>query len=94
MLDDNIRALVLSAICGLFRKRRTVGLFFRPAECFLPGRLKYAIERALFTILRQVSRTTIITILPFDLGPSETEVLQPFAGHLCVVTNAWLRING
>lgn len=67
MLDDNIFEFSRAAILNGLRGKRTVGLFFRPGECFLTSKLKYRFKRALFFLLKRLPHTHIITILPFQL---------------------------
>jgi len=67
MLDDNKTAFCWKAVTNWVRGKPTVGLFFRPAECFLTTSLKYRFKRTLFGGLRRLPGTEIITILPFAL---------------------------
>jgi hypothetical protein len=65
MLDDNIPSFVSRAILNIAFGKSTVGLFFRPMECFLKTRAKYRLKRLLFQTLRRLPYIRIITILPF-----------------------------
>lgn len=65
MLDDNIPAFVRQAILNVANGRTTVGLFFRPMECFLRTSAKYRLKRLIFQTLCRLPNTHIITILPF-----------------------------
>jgi hypothetical protein len=68
MIDDHILHFILKAIRGALTGRRTVGLFFRPRECFATNKLKYLFKRALFMFLCRLPRTQILTIIPFVLN--------------------------
>lgn len=67
MLDDNIFEFSRAAVLNGLKGKRTVGLFFRPGECFLTSKMKYRFKRALFSLLKRLPHTHIITILPFQL---------------------------
>lgn len=67
MLDDNVPAFLGRIVRNMASGRSTVGLFFRPMECFLKTRAKYRIKRRLFQVLRRLPNTRIITILPFAI---------------------------
>src|SRR4051794_19615726 len=67
MLDDNIIEFSRAAVFNGLKGKPTVGLFLRPGECFLTSNLKYRFKRALFSILKRLPHTHIITILPFQL---------------------------
>lgn len=67
MLDDNIPAFVGRVIRNIAFGKSTVGLFFRPMECFLKTHAKYPLKRLIFQTLRRLPNTRIITILPFAI---------------------------
>lgn len=74
MLDDDIAGFIGASLANVMRGRKTVGLFFRPHQCFVPGRVKYALKRALFTVLRRLPGTTILSIVPFYANPKFSAV--------------------
>lgn len=67
MLDDDIPAFVSRTIRNIAFGKSTVGLFFRPLECFLKTHAKYRLKRIAFQMLRRLPNTRIITILPFAI---------------------------
>ncbi|MBB4427337.1 hypothetical protein GGD66_005919 [Bradyrhizobium sp. CIR48] len=66
IIDDNIPAFLRQALLNMVRGRRTVGLFFRPAECFLPKDPR-RLKRLVFTAFKYLPNTAIISILPFEI---------------------------
>lgn len=74
MLDDNIAVFARTALLNAFTGRRTVGLFFRPAEALKHTKLRYRLKYVLFRLLKTIRGTSIITIMPFCLEPRFAEV--------------------
>lgn len=74
MLDDIKGYFAYRSIRNLLAGKQTVGLFFRPAECFLTTAFKYRLKRMIFGVLRLIPGVTVLTILPFDLNPQFSEV--------------------
>lgn len=74
MLDDDIAAFIRTALANVFLGRRTVGLFFRPGECFRTDKVKYAFKNALFRTLKHVPKTKLLTIMPFSVDPRFSRV--------------------
>jgi hypothetical protein len=54
--------------------RSTVGLFFRPGDCFVAGSLKAAIRRILFRFVSHLPHVHILSILPVDISARWDEV--------------------
>lgn len=74
MLDDDIALFFRTAVVNAFQGRQTVGLFFRPGECFLTGRMKHRIKHGVFRVLKHVPRTQLLTIMPFSVDPRFAQV--------------------
>lgn len=54
--------------------RKTVGLFFRPAECLHATTLMHKTKKMLFRLTAHLPRVSILTILPFDLCPEFSQI--------------------
>ncbi len=78
-LDDNNLFFFYRALCNALTGRRTVGLFFRPRECFRKDKKKYLVKRIMFSLAKYIPRNYIITIVPFYVD-------QKF----CRVANGWI----
>jgi hypothetical protein len=74
MLESNTIAFLINAVVRALRGRRTVGLFFRPAECFFNRRLKYRVKRKLFQVASRLPHVSILTLMPFSVFPRFEEV--------------------
>jgi hypothetical protein len=57
-----------------FLGRATVGLFFRPGDCFIEGSIKATIRRLLFRFVSRLPHVHILSILPPDVFPQLREV--------------------
>ncbi len=68
MLDERLAVFFVMAIVRNVLGLRTVGLFFRAAECFKRG-WKYRLKRILFVLLHRLRHVSVLTILPFVLEP-------------------------
>lgn len=74
MLDTHVVAFLTNAVVRSLRGRRTVGLFFRPGECFLKASCKYRVKRILFHWVSRLPHVSILTIMPFEVFPRFGEV--------------------
>ena len=74
MLDSHVFAFLSSAVVRSLRGRCTVGLFFRPGECFFRTSLKYRIKYKLFQAASRLPHVSILTIMPFAVFPRFEEV--------------------
>jgi hypothetical protein len=74
MLDRHVFAFLVNAVVRSFRGQSTVGLFFRPAECFLKTSFKYRIKRKLFQAASRLPHVSILTLMPFAVFPRFEEV--------------------
>lgn len=79
MLDDNIPVFLRSCLQNALSGRRTVGLFFRPGECFRRDRVKYRLKNLLFRVLKRMPTIRILTIMPFHVDP-----------RFALVANDWI----
>jgi hypothetical protein len=74
MVDSNVLAFLANAVLRSFRGRTTVGIFFRPGECFLETSFKYRIKRKLFQVASRLPHVSILTVIPFAVFPRVQEV--------------------
>jgi hypothetical protein len=74
MLDTNVLAFLRTAAIRSARKRITVGLFFRPGECFLTTSPRYRIKRLLFRAASRLPHVSILTLMPFSVFPLFSDV--------------------
>jgi hypothetical protein len=70
---ETIAALGRAAVRS-FMGRATVGLFFRPGDCFIEGSIKATIRRLLFRFVSRLPHVHILSILPPDVLPRLREV--------------------
>jgi hypothetical protein len=70
---ETIAALARAAARS-FMGRKTIGLFFRPGDCFIEGSLKSAIRRLLFRFISRLPHVYILSILPPQVFPRVQEV--------------------
>jgi hypothetical protein len=54
--------------------RATIGLFFRPGDCFIKGSIKATFRRLLFRFVSRLPHVHILSILPPDVFPRLLEV--------------------
>jgi hypothetical protein len=54
--------------------RATIGLFFRPGDCFIEGSIKATIRRLLFSFVSRLPHVHILSILPPEVFPRLHEV--------------------
>lgn len=75
---DRSPALTMQALARVaFRSLKgqiTVGLFFRPSSCFVPGSIKYAVRRVLFQIVSRLPHASILSLVPFGIYPEAAQV--------------------
>ncbi len=57
-----------------FMGRATIGLFFRPGDCFIEGSIKATIRRLLFRFVSRLPHVHILSIVPPDVFPRLREV--------------------
>ncbi len=67
-------AALARATARSFMGRATIGLFFRPDDCFLKGSIKATIRRLLFRFVSRLPHVHILSILPGDVFPRLHEV--------------------
>ena len=70
---QTFQALCIAALRS-FRGRKTVGLFFRPGSCFSQGSIKYFVRRILFGIVSRLPHVHILSLVPFEVSPTFSEV--------------------
>jgi hypothetical protein len=70
---ETIAALGRAAVRS-FRGRATIGLFFRPGDCFIKGSFKAAVRRVLFRFISRLPHVHILSILPPEVFPRLREV--------------------
>jgi hypothetical protein len=68
-LDDHILVFIRTSLVNMLLGRRTVGLFGRPGECFRKNHMKYPFKKFLFSVLKRLPGTRVLTILPFYIDP-------------------------
>lgn len=74
MVDSHVIAFMANATVRSLLGRPTVGLLFRPGECFLESSLKYRIKRMLFQAASRLPHVSILTLMPFAVFPRFSEV--------------------
>jgi hypothetical protein len=57
-----------------FMGRATIGLFFRPGDCFIAGSFKATVRRTLFRFVSRLPHVHILSILPPEVLPRLREV--------------------
>jgi hypothetical protein len=62
------------AVVRSFMGRATIGLFFRPGDCFIEGSIKATIRRLLFGFVSRLPHVHILSIVPPDVFPRLREV--------------------
>jgi glycosyltransferase involved in cell wall biosynthesis len=65
-IDDHWTVFMRAALRAALGGPRTVGLFFRPGQCFL-GKLRAPFKRLVFAVAARLPRTSVLIILPFDI---------------------------
>ncbi|WP_459850210.1 glycosyltransferase family protein [Dongia sp. agr-C8] len=65
-IDDHWTVFMRSALRAALGGPRTVGLFFRPGQCFL-GKARAPFKRLVFAVASRLPRTSVLIILPFDI---------------------------
>jgi hypothetical protein len=70
---ETIAALGRAAVRS-FMGRATIGLFFRPGDCFVKGSFKAAVRRVLFHFISRLPHVHILSILPPEVFPRQREV--------------------
>jgi hypothetical protein len=70
---ETIAALSRAAARSLLG-RATIGLFFRPGDCFIQGSIKATVRRLLFRFVSRLPHVHILSILPPDVLPRLREV--------------------
>lgn len=73
MIEAAPGPFLFCAAASLVSRKRTIGLMFRPGECFR-GRPKHRMKRALFRLLVRLPSVRVLTILPFSVEPRFAEV--------------------
>jgi hypothetical protein len=71
--SETIAALGRAAVRS-FMGRATIGLFFRPGDCFIKGSFKAAVRRMLFRFISRLPHVHILSILPPEVFPRLREV--------------------
>ncbi|MDQ7250234.1 hypothetical protein [Dongia sedimenti] len=72
-IDDHWTVFASAALRGLLTGRRTVGLFFRPGQCFGEKR-RAPFKRLVFGVLSRLPRTSVLSILPNAVDPRFAQV--------------------
>jgi hypothetical protein len=74
MLDSHVLAFLANAVVRSLKGRCTVGLFFRPGECFSKSSFRYRVKRLLFQVASRLPHVSILTLMPFAVFPRFEEV--------------------
>jgi hypothetical protein len=67
-------AALTRAVARSVMGRATIGLFFRPGDCFTHGSIKATVRRLLFRFVSRLPHVHILSILPPDVVPRLREV--------------------
>jgi hypothetical protein len=70
---ETVAALGRAAVRS-FRGRATIGLFFRPGDCFIAGSFKATVRRIAFRFVSRLRHVHILSILPPEVLPRLREV--------------------
>lgn len=70
---ETARAILAAFGRALFG-RKTLGLVFRPADCFVEGSFKASVRRTLFRMLARTRNVDILIIIPFPMAPEFSSV--------------------
>jgi hypothetical protein len=70
---ETIAALGRAVVRSLLG-RATVGLFFRPGDCFVEGSIKATVRRIVFRFVSRLPHVHILSILPLAVLPRLSEV--------------------
>ena len=74
-LDQDLARFVVRSISNAPGSRRTVGVFFRPRQCFLRTRIKYLVKDILFRTLKRLPNVAIVSD---DCAPSQRRFADPW----------------
>jgi hypothetical protein len=66
-IEDHPQVFVSVAALRSALGLRTVGLMFRPGQCFTPGSARHAVKRLVFRVLSRLPGTAVLTLLPHDI---------------------------
>jgi glycosyltransferase involved in cell wall biosynthesis len=64
-IDDSVVVYSFIIVMRSIFLKRTVSIFIRPQSCFFTGNLRFYIKLYLFSILKLVPKSNIVTITPF-----------------------------
>jgi hypothetical protein len=70
---ETARAL-LAASLRSFAGQKTIGLVFRPGDCFIKRSFKSSVRRTLFRIVARLRNVNILIIIPFAISPEMSSV--------------------
>lgn len=68
-IDDNYFTFLLVSLGRAILRRRTVGIFLRPAQCWTGTRYYHRWKRWVFAALRRIRSIAVLTIVPFPVRP-------------------------
>lgn len=74
MIENNWQFFILTALNNVRNRRRTVGLLFRPSECFRGPKFKMRVKRLIFTVAKHIPGCTVLTILPFSVDERFSQI--------------------
>ena len=74
-IDDDLVGYFLVSATRALLGRRTVGIYLRPQSCNLCG-LKAWFKRQAFSVLKRLPPVSTLSIIPFDLDPSQANVVR------------------
>lgn len=70
---ETIGAMVSATVRSLFGQK-TVGLVFRPGDCFIRGSFKASVRRVLFRFVSRLRNVHLLLIIPFPVTPPFSSV--------------------
>ena len=70
---ETARALLAASLRSL-AGQKTIGLVFRPGDCFIKRSFKSSVRRTLFRIVARLRNVNILIIVPFAISPESSSV--------------------
>jgi hypothetical protein len=70
---ETTRAMLCATVRSLFGQK-TIGLMFRPGDCFVRGSVKASVRRVLFQFVSRLRNVHLLVIIPFPVTPAFSSV--------------------
>jgi hypothetical protein len=77
MFDTSVTGTATALLAASLRSlagQKTIGLIFRPANCFIKRSFKSSVRRTLFRVVARLRNVNILVIVPFTVSPEISSV--------------------